>query len=111
METNIPLTVSKGEPLVTQRIYTDRDRRGYAYRFVLNHKEEGKLATEWGAKINDDYVYAALPRELREKDTEWLKKAKEAANVILRPDANGEIKPGEKILDKFKDVLDVVIEN
>ena len=110
-ETNIPLTVSKGEPLVSGRIFTDRDQTGYAYRFIINHKEEGKLATPWEAKINDDYVYAVIPDKLREKDREWLKIAKEAANVLLEPGPDGTVKPGEMILGKFKDVLNILIQN
>ena len=109
-ETNIPLTVSKNEPLVEQRIYTDRDQRGYAYRFILNHKEEGKLATPWEAKINDDYVYASLPEELRAKDRAWLKVAKDAAGILLQPGPDGTIKPGQGILDKFKDLLELIPE-
>ena len=110
-ETNIPLTVSKGEPLVTARIFPDRDQSGYAYRFIMNHKEEGKLATEWEAKINDDYVYATVPEELRAKDLTWLKKAKAAANVILQPGEGGAVKPGDMILEKFRGILDVLIED
>lgn len=110
-ETNIPLTVSKGEPLVSGRIFTDRDQTGYAYRFIINHKEEGKLATPWEAKINDDYVYAVIPEGLRKKDREWLTKAKEAANVLLEPGPDGTVKPGEMILGKFKDLLNVLIQN
>ncbi|TXF90276.1 hypothetical protein FUA23_07085 [Neolewinella aurantiaca] len=107
-ETNIPLTVSKNEPLVTGRIFTDREQTGYAYRFIINHKEQGKLATEWEAKINDDYVYASVPEELREKDTAWLQAAKDAANVLLQPGPDGTIKPGEGILGKFKEILNLI---
>ena len=107
-ETNIPLTVSKNEPLVSERIYTDRDQTGYAYRFIINHKEQGKLATEWEAKINDDYVYASVPEELREKDMAWLKTAKDAANILLQPGPDGTIKPGQGILGKFKEILNLI---
>ncbi len=110
-ETNIPLTVSKGEPLVSGRIFTDRDQTGYAYRFIINHKEEGKLATPWEAKINDDYVYAVIPEGLREKNPAWLTIAKEAANVLLEPGPDGTVKPGEMILGKFKDLLNILIDN
>lgn len=107
-ETNIPLTVSKNEPLVSSRIYTDREQTGYAYRFIINHKEEGKLATEWEAKINDDYVYASVPEQLREKDLKWLKSAKDAANILLQPGPDGTIKPGQGILGKFKEILNLI---
>jgi hypothetical protein len=107
-ETNIPLTISKGEPLVTSRIYTDREQTGYAYRFIINHKEQGKLATAWEAKINDDYVYASVPEELREKDMAWIKTAKNAANILLQPGPDGTIKPGQGILGKFKEILNLI---
>lgn len=108
-ETNIPLTVSKGEPLVSQRIFTDREQTGYAYRFIINHKEEGKLATEWEAKINDDYVYASLPEQLRAKDMTWLKTARDAANILLQPGPDGTIRPGQGILGKFRDIFNSLV--
>ena len=70
VETNIPLTVSKNEPLVSKRIFTDAETPGYAYRLVLNHKEKGKLALDWDAKVNDDYVYAVIPDKLKNNDNE-----------------------------------------
>ena len=109
--TNIPLTVSRNEPLVTKRIFTDRETTGYAYRFVLNHKTKGKLATEWDPKVNDDYVYAVIPEKLRDEDSEWLKKAKKAAEVLLEPGPGGEVKEGDQVLDRFKDVLKIFLED
>lgn len=111
IETNIPLTVAKNQPLVSQRIYTDRDQTGYAYRLVLNHKTEGKLALDWDAKINDDYVYAVIPDKLRDKDPEFLKKIKKAAEVLLEPGPAGEVSKEGRILDQFKDLLKIFLED
>jgi len=88
--------------------YLKYGQTGYAYRFIINHKEQGKLATNWEAKINDDYVYASVPEELREKDMAWLKAAKDAANILLQPGPDGTIKPGQGILGKFKDILNLI---
>ncbi len=61
VETNLPITVSKNENLIKTTIFTDPQTRGYAYRLIFNHKEDGKLALDWDAKINDDYVYVTIP--------------------------------------------------
>ena len=67
LEANLPISIAKGEPEATQMIFMDRNTSGYAYRIIYNHKEEGKLATDWDAKINDDYVYATIPEQFRDK--------------------------------------------
>lgn len=108
VETNIPMTVSKGEPLVEQMIFTDRDSNGYAYRLVLTHKEKGKMALDWDSKINDDYVYASIPQELRDEDPDYLDKIIKAGEAILNPGADGKVTKAGEILDKFKDVVKVV---
>ncbi len=107
VETNIPLTVSKKKPLIEETIFTDRDSPGYVYRLVLTHKTKGKLALDWNAKINDDYVYAAIPDELREEDPTFLETIIEAGKEILKPGPDGTIDPDSSILDKFKDVIGV----
>jgi len=101
VEENIPLTVSKNEPLVEQTIFTDRDMVGYVYRLVLNHKEHGKLALDWEAKINDDYVYAIIPKELRNNTQEFISKLVAAGREMMRPGPDGEVNPKVAILDKF----------
>jgi Na+-transporting NADH:ubiquinone oxidoreductase subunit NqrC len=107
VETNIPLTVSKSEALIKSTIFTDPSTRGYAYRLVFNHKEAGKLATEWDAKINDDYVYVNIPEEFKDKTSEAFLKAIEIGKEITE-EANGEVSPVAKVLDKFKDVIGIV---
>lgn len=108
IESNIPLTVSKEEPLVEKMIFTDRNTRGYAYQLVLTHKDKGKMALGWDDKINDDYVYATIPEELKDEDPEYLKKIIEAGKVILKPGADGKVSKAGEILEKFKDVIGVI---
>lgn len=98
VETNIPLTISKGEPLITETIFADRNTKGYAYRLIFTHKTEGKLALPWETKINDDYIYANIPDQFGDITSEVFKEAKEAGKEILAT-------AKDKILDKFKDLL------
>ncbi|SHJ39139.1 hypothetical protein [Aquimarina spongiae] len=107
-ESNIPITVSKGEPLVERTIFTDRDTQGYAYRYILTHKERGKMVLDWETKINDDYVYATIPQELKDEDPDYLEKIISAGEVLLKPGKDGKVSKTAKILDRFKDVLKVV---
>jgi hypothetical protein len=110
-ETNIPLTVSKKEPLVEDLIFTDRDQQGYAYRFILNHKKKGKLVyppDTWETKINDDYVYAIIPDKLKEGDEKFIDKLLKAADDLTKPGPNGEISKGETVLEKFKAILNAL---
>jgi hypothetical protein len=106
-ESNIPLTVSKNEGLVKSTIFTDPSTRGYAYRLVFNHKEEGKLATEWDAKINDDYVYVNIPEDYKDKTSELFLKAIEIGKEVTENES-GEVSTVSKVLDKFKDVIGIV---
>jgi hypothetical protein len=106
VETNIPISVTRNESLVKGVIYTDPATRGYAYRLVFNHKDEGKLALDWDAKVNDDYVYVSVPDAFRDKTSEAFKKAIEIGKVITEsPD--GRVNGVSKVLDKFKDVLGI----
>ena len=107
VETNIPISVYKGEGYVSKTIYTDKDTQGYAYRLVFTSKDskKGKMALEWDAKINDDYVYASIPDELKDEDAEFIDKAIEAAKVFVK---EGEVSKSASILNKFKDVLKVI---
>ncbi len=107
METNIPITVSQGIPLVEQMIFTDRDTRGYVSRLVLTHENSGKLALDWDAKINDDYVFAMVPDELRDKTSELFKKAIDMGKTVISTNES-KVEKADSILDKFKDVIDIV---
>jgi len=105
--TNIPMTISKGEPLIEKTIYLDKDTQGYAYQLVLNHKDssKGKMAFGWDAKINDDYVYASIPEDLKNENTDFIDKAIDAAKVIIK---EGEVNKNASILDRFKSVIKVI---
>lgn len=109
VEENIPITVSKNEPLVDATIYEDRDAQGYVSRLVLTHKEHGKLALDWEANVNDDYVYASIPDELREGDQTFLQKVMRAGKEVLTPKADGTVDPQTAILDKFAKVLGIFL--
>lgn len=97
VEENIHLSPAQGQPLVSKRIFTDRGAKGYAYRLVVNHKTEGKLALPWSAQVGDDYIYAAIPAELLAEVA-----VKEAAKEAARAAVTGTT---EKVLDRFKDVI------
>lgn len=110
VETNIPLTVSKEEPLIPETIFTDRNTRGYAYRLVFNHKTEGKLALDWVSKVNDDYIYATIPENFDDIESNIFQEAKKAGEEIVQK-AGGEIvrkakgKVIDKVLDKFSELI------
>ena len=106
-ETNVPLTVSKGQGLVEKTIYTDRDTRGYAYRLILTHKKHGKMVLPWEEKINDDYVYAIIPPETVNVKSEIFKKAVEIGKTIASP-KDGKVNKIDSILDQFKDLFDTI---
>lgn len=97
VEENIQLPVAGGEPLVNKTIFTDRDARGYAYRLIVNHTREGRLALPWSAKVGDDYIYAGIPEELLSVSG-MLEAARDSARSIARSAT-------DKVLDRFADVL------
>lgn len=107
VETNIPLTVSKGQSLIEKTIYTDKDTRGYVYRLILTPKTGEKCVLPWEAKINDDYVFAVIPDALRDKESEIFKQAVELGKTILSP-KDGEVNKVDKVLDGFKEIFDTV---
>lgn len=97
MEDNISISPAKNEPLVSKKIFMDRDSKGYAYRLIVDHKTDGKLATPWNAKIADDYIYAAIPKEMLEQPD--LK----ATAKAMAMDATTSAK--DKVLAKFTELL------
>ncbi len=109
-ETNIPITVSKGEALVSKKVFIDEDTPGYAYRLVLTHKEKGKLALDWDTKINDDYVYATIPQKLIDNDKDFWNKLLDQGKTILEPNSDGSVKSGTEILGQFLDVIKIFVD-
>lgn len=104
VETNIPITVSKGQALIEKTIYTDKETQGYVYRLILTPKTGDKLVLPWEAKINDDYVYAVIPEELRDRESELFKAAVDLGKTILAP-KDAEVSKTNAILDNFKEIF------
>ncbi len=107
VETNIPFSPAKGEPLASAVIYLDRDTKGYAYRLIFDHAEKGKLALDWKPETSD-YVYATIPAEFKDATGVLIDKAIEAGKKILSPGADGTVSSTDKILDQFKEVLGIL---
>jgi hypothetical protein len=96
VEENIHVSPAANEALVKRRIFMDRGARGYAYRLIVNHKTEGKLALPWSAKVGDDYVYAAIPENLL-TEPQMKEEAKEAAKTLASS-------PSEQVLGKYREL-------
>ena len=107
VEENINISPARNEPLVSKMLFMDRDTRGYVYRLVLNTTNGEKLAMPWSVKLNDNYVYAAIPDELKDKTSDIFNKAIDAAKTIIAPGTDGKVK-ADKVLDQFKEILGVV---
>jgi hypothetical protein len=69
-EENIHLSVAGEQPLKEAQVFMDNDARGYVYRLILNHRRFGRMATPWSARVSDDYIFAIIPDELLEADSE-----------------------------------------
>jgi hypothetical protein len=111
VESNIPLTVSKGESLVSKKLFIDQDVPGYAYRLILTHREKGKVALDWETKINDDYVFATIPQKIIDKDAKFWDNLVKVTGIIAEPNSDGTVKQGNTILDKFINVLKVLADD
>src|SRR5690606_40812113 len=94
VETNIHISPQKGEPLVEEKIFLDKDTNGYVYRLIINHKTEKKLVLPWEPMINDNYTYANIPDDLMDTESEVFKIAKETGKELTK-------KASEKVLDKI----------
>ncbi len=113
VQTNVPITVSKGVSIVEKTIFMDVNTQGYAYQLIVDYKDpsKGKMAFGWQPKINDDYVYAAVPTEVLDENVEFIEKVIEAGKVIVKPSSDGSVSKALGILDRFKDVLKIVKRN
>ena len=96
VEENIHISPAANEALVKRKLFMDRGARGYAYRLIVNHKTEGKLALPWSAQVGDDYVYAAIPPALL-TEPQVREEAKEAAKTIASS-------ASDQVLAKFKEL-------
>ncbi|MEZ4849252.1 MAG: hypothetical protein R3B93_11685 [Bacteroidia bacterium] len=105
--TNIHISPAKGQPLVEQKLFADRYASGYAYRYIINTKEHGKLVSDWSEKQNDGYLFVAIDPELLEKDTPKFKKAqKKGLNIISETIDELAAQPEIKGMDVFKTFFD-----
>lgn len=107
-EVTIPISTTATEPLVSKNVYADRDLDGYVYRVIYYTSDGERLATEWSPKLSDWFVFAAVPEALRDKTSEFFKKAADAGKVIAGVVQGGKVPSAETVLDKFKDVLGIV---
>jgi hypothetical protein len=98
-EANIHISAAKGEGLVEKNIFIDDNSKGYAYRLVINHKTHGKLILPWEVRMNDDYIYATLPDDLDDVESDIFKEAKQVADEVVS-------KAKESVLDKFSELFD-----
>jgi hypothetical protein len=96
-EENIHISPAGGEGLVSKAIFNDRNAKGYAYRLIVNHKTQGKLALPWSAQVGDNYVYAQIPENLLEEPT-VLETAKTAAADMAK-------EATVSVLSRFKNLI------
>ncbi|NOT33910.1 MAG: hypothetical protein HOP12_07045 [Candidatus Eisenbacteria bacterium] len=97
LEENISVSPARNEPLVSKKLFMDRDARGYVYRLILDHKTEGKLALPWSAKAGDDYIYAVIPEGVLERP-EMKEMAKSAAMQVATS-------AKDKVLARFDELI------
>lgn len=101
VESTININASSNEGFTEKQIFMDRDSRGYAYRYVFYDKELGPLATAWDAKTATGFFYAAIPKELMDRTSVWLKTAAEAARILSATDSSGAISRENSVLRRF----------
>jgi hypothetical protein len=97
VEENISVSPVRNEALVSRKIFMDRDARGYVYRLIIDSKTDGKLAMPWSAKMGDDYVYAAVPKDVLDVPTLKIE-AQNAAKTIMAS-------AKDRVLDKFNELV------
>ncbi|MEN8145957.1 MAG: hypothetical protein ABFS14_13545, partial [Gemmatimonadota bacterium] len=98
---NIPVSPAEGRPLKSRTVFIDRDQKGYAYRLIVYLKTGDRIATDWSAKVNDDYVFAAVPSDILQ-NPDLLLEAKAAASDVAGQ-ALEAVK--DKVLDELAGVL------
>lgn len=63
----IDLSPNQNEESETSAIFIDAGAKRYATRFIMYHKEHGKVVTDWEeADIDDNFFMASIPDALRE---------------------------------------------
>ncbi|MEN8158741.1 MAG: hypothetical protein ABFS41_01570 [Myxococcota bacterium] len=94
----VALSPGKGEYLVGEHIYVDKGTRGFAYRLIVHHKKEGRMALPWSAQIGERYLYANLPPELLAAESPVQQAAKEAGKQLGAPGK-------DKVLNQFEELF------
>lgn len=105
-EDNLNISPAQGQPLVNKILYADKDTKGYVYRLVFNHTEEGKLILPWSSKINDNYVFATIPEDLKDKTSSLFEQAKKLGKETSIKE--GKIPAADTIIDTFKEIFNAV---
>ena len=106
IEDNLNVSPAQGQSLVNRILYSDKDTKGYVYRLVFNHVEEGKLVMPWSSKINDNYVFATIPEDFKDKTSSLFEQAKKLGKEINIKD--GKIPSTDSIIDTFKEIFNTV---
>jgi hypothetical protein len=96
--TVVALSPGKGESLVGEHIYVDKGTRGFAYRLIVHHKKDGRLALPWSAQIGERYLYANLPPEILTAETPARQAAQEAGKTLPAPGK-------DKVLNQFEELF------
>lgn len=100
-ERNIQLSVAGREPLVDEQVFMNTSGEGYVYRLIFNHKQEGRLATEWSRRSSDNYIYAAVPEEFQlDVIEETAEKIIEAAKDAVVSEAGSQLARFDILLEE-----------
>ncbi len=78
----IHLSALGNQPIVTKKLFRDRDMDKYAYRLIINHKGVGKLVTKWEKDQIDGYIPVVLPTDLLTAE-DFRERAKNLAAGVL----------------------------
>ena len=93
----LALSPRGGNWLVSDHIYVDRGTRVFAYRLIVHHKTEGRMALPWQTRVGDRYVYATIPEELLVAGS-LREQAKSLAKQL------GQL-GSEQVLDRFQELF------
>jgi len=99
---NIPVSPAQGQPLMSRTIFLDKDQNGYVYRLIVYRKTGDRIATDWSAKVNGNYVYAAVPTDLLQ-DPDLLEQAEDAARDVAGQALES---AKDEVLERFRNVLE-----
>ncbi|MBX2876363.1 MAG: hypothetical protein KTR30_29865 [Saprospiraceae bacterium] len=100
----IHVSPAKKLALAEKTIFVDKDTKGYAYRLIINHKDQGKMVQPWEEKVNDNYIYAVIPKTHKNGKLKFIKAI--SAHLAETKDIRKEILTTAGLLkDQFKDLF------